>query len=176
MKFLEKYDMYEWEVGSPYTFEDKNLIVHQITHGENMGKIFFRFRNKDTKEFTDKYMMVLGCVKILDTEYEKNPIIRNIELGPIKFRKVQVNTLGATLNTFLKEIGYDNMEIDNVKKRSLYTVIPKFHDKVRELTMAAKNLGDVLDGLREIRKYIFDIQREHYEKWELDRMTKKYNI
>ena len=166
MIFLEKYD----------TFEDKNLIVHQIKHGENMGKIFFRFRNKDTKEFTDKYMMVYGCVKILDTKYEKNTIIRNIKLGPIKFRKVQVNTLGATLNTFLKDLGYDNMEIDNVKKRSLSTIIPKFHDKVRELVMTAKNLGDVLDGLREIREYIFNNQREYYEEWKLNKKITKYNL
>jgi len=188
---------------SPIKFEDEKLIVHQIKTGQNKGKILFKFNNEiqskvvgSCKEsissiwiFTsswDKYSMMSGCSKIIDTKYEKIPEIRRVELGDSKFRKVQGNTIDVILYEFLRDMGYEDEPnkfgigkgdvlgntsevIKKLKEKFGYTIIKMIPEK-------SKDLGEILDKLRAVREKIFEFQKDHFELWEAERAAKRYNL
>ena len=169
---------------SPIKFEDDRIIVHQIKTGQNKGKILFKFNNEIQSSW-DKYSMMSGCAKIIDTEYEKVPEIREVELGDSKFRKVQGNTIDVVLYEFLKDMGYENEPNDfgigkgdvlwNGSQEMLKLKV-NFSDKIKMIPADAKNLGEILDKLRVVREKIFEFQKDHFERWEIERSAKRYNV
>lgn len=136
-----------------FIFEDKYLKIQLIKNGVNKGKIMFRFFNNDTKQFSDKYSMMYSAAILLDSKYERISEIRNIPIGPVLFRKVQTNTLDAIIRKFCT----------NAVDMILYA--SKFSNEIKNIPMNANNMGDIFDGLRDVRDRI-----------KIDMDSRKYNI
>ena len=51
-----------------------------------------------------------------------------------------------------------------------------FSDKIKMIPADAKNLGEILDKLRVVREKIFEFQKDHFERWEIERSAKRYNV
>jgi len=175
MKYLKIYENFDESFKKPYfAFEDDFLTIHKINNGVNKGKILFKFLDKTG--FDNPYSMTLGCAKILDSEYENYSDIREIKIEG-RFIKVQKNTAEAILHEFLLDMGY---EIPSMSMKWVYDIKEKlweeFEDKIISIPGHAKDLGDVLDGLRKVRNEVFEFQKDHFEKWQLDRDINKYNL
>lgn len=193
MNHIKIYEEFESEYINPFPYQDNYLRIHKIKQGPNKGKIHFIFiipTEYDTvkhikKDEENKYSMVLGCIKILDTEYENNPQIRNIELGPVRFRKVAPNTMESVFIEFLISMGYETED----KAGNMYSAArfgefsellkdlkDTFSDELGKVAETAKNLGEVMDNLKILRNEIFETLKNHFEDWQLQRSIKSYNL
>jgi len=175
MKYIKNFEDISLPSNDYYYFKDEKLIVHKIFNGPNQDKIFFRFYNEEHENFSDKCSMMLGCTKILNTEYENIEKIRNMELGGSKFRKVHQNTYNTIFNYFLEKFGYNSDEVRYVKRRQPYRKWESyFKAELQKIATDAKDLGDVLDGLKKYKKDIYDLME--IEKFRLETDVKKYNM
>lgn len=148
-------DKFDHHINPNYwAFEDNNLKIHKILHGANKGKIIFRFFDEEEQNFNIKYSMLLGCAKILDTNYENNQKIRAITLGPEKFKNVYNNTVDSILRHFC-----------NNDDKLVATMRDEYSKILENVPKESKNLGDIIDKLKLI-KYNFKIITE----------PKKYNL
>ena len=146
-----------------YEFEDEDLQIEKISYGPNNGKIQIRFYDKETKSYSYKCSMMAGCTRLIDTEYENYPEIRKNELAPDydelkKLRKVQANTIESILKYFLEKNGINQDELKEVELIFLL----KYKDEIINIAKNAKNLGDILDDLREIYnqlKFYYDVKK-----------------
>jgi hypothetical protein len=162
-----------------FPFINKDLLINKITEGANKGKILFKFWNEENRTFGDKYSMMAGCAKILDTEYGKNEQLRNIKLEGMKIRKVQTNTVERVVYNFLLDLGYVNEFPDKYLTHGGELILRlrnKFSEKIKAIPTTSNDLGDIIDELKKVRQELFDFQREDYEKWVFDTDTKKYNL
>lgn len=180
MKYLKTYEeKYEIDlnfdkINSYYLFEDNYLKIKKIKNGENKGKIFFNFF--EDYALISKSSLMLGCAKILDTKYEKNKNIRNIEISDsIKFRKVQPNTMDAILKIFINKIGYPEKEVKNIFSKR-YNEMMSIDNDIRMIALRSKNLGEVLDGLKKIQESFIESERERFEEWEFQNNIKNFNL
>jgi hypothetical protein len=149
-------------------FEDYHLKIQVIKYGPNAGKILFKVKNSYPQI---KYSMLFGVANILDTKYESMSKIRNIELFG-KFKKVQISTVQAILSNFLTKMGYDKEEAYDIK----FFRVPILIDKLQNLINTSKTLGEIIDGLRDIREEFFENEKQNYEKWKIRNDVKKYNL
>jgi hypothetical protein len=137
-----------------FEYEDNFLRIQRIKGGPNKGKVNFSFKyiNKSTSLPTwSKYSPVAACVKLLDTKYEKDSKIRNIQ---ISIPDVKQSTMDAVFRNFLKKLGYtDKKELIGADShvRSLRKM---FGEDVKNIGIKAHNIGDILDGLKEIESII----------------------
>jgi len=152
-----------------YEYEDPKIRIQKIKNGPNKGKINLQtkyFRKDVKREEWTKFSPIAGCVRLLATKYEKNPKIRNIVLDEINASKeIKVSTMDAVFRNFLSKLGYKSKEdlfgADSII-RGLRT---EFGHYIQELSDKSKNLGDLMDGLREIEEFV-----EPYI------VSKKYNL
>ena len=175
MKYIKTYEDFEnkW-----FAFEDSNLRVHKIKNGENKDKIMFAtpYKNEDGVETWSKHSLMLGCARLLDTKYENNPKIREVEIGGMKFREIKIGTLSAISRLFLMQMGYSKEKVNTIIVSFSLISLDPIADNLKSLIETAKNLGEVIDGLRIIRDEFFDFHREEYEAWRLNTDIKKYNL
>ena len=159
-----------------FAFADDNLRIHKIKNGANKDKIIFATPYRENEvETWSKQSLMLGCTSLLDTEHENNPEVRKIEIGGMKFRKIQNTTLGAISRYFLMQMGFSKERV-NIIYNGLRILRPIFVDELRKLAETAKNLGEVIDGLKIIREEFFNSNKDEYDAWRLDTDTKKYNL
>lgn len=175
---IQRFKIFELVMGgdSNFPFKDDKIKIHQVKNGPNRGKIGINFIDQN-----QKYAYASGCAKLLDTEYEHKPELRNVQINN-KFKKITPFSIEVILRDFLLDMGY--VEVDNKSNienvfwvgSDVMTILKdKFEDDFKELENS-RNLGDVMDGLRKIRDEVFEFQREHFEEWEMNRNAKKYNL
>ena len=163
-----------------WVYSDEFLKIHKILHGENKGKIQFIFFNIDA--FDEKYSMMYGVAKLLDTKYANLPEIRGITIGPIKFRKVPENTMVSIINLFIEKIDFTDYNNDDDKDKFLIkrilssATILKFNDEIKEIALRSQDLGDIFDKLKIISDEIYDYQKNIYEKMKLELDINKFNL
>jgi hypothetical protein len=192
IKFFYNYTQFEKNsyflpihVGPHWQFKDEYLGIHKILHGVNEGKIQFIFFNDKKNNFSDKYSLMSGSAMILDTKYVDNIEIRKIIIEP-PLKKLFVNTKEYILNTFIstpptseKNI-YDSIKEPIVLGNYLRNLIENLKIvlgyKLEKIATESNNLGEIFDKLKIFREDVIQFQKEHFEKWELDRDTKKYNL
>lgn len=182
MKYLKKYEYKTIEIDfdkkSYFEFEDDYLKIHKIKNGENKGKIFFKFF-EDYALIASSSLM-LGCAKILDSKYEKDKNIRDIEIsGHIKFRKIQPNTMEAILKIFVSKIGYPEKEAKNILSKITkdgFNEIVSIDNDIRMIALRSKNLGEVLDGLKKIQESFIESKIERFKEWEFQNNIKNFNL
>lgn len=155
-------------------YKDNFVKVHKILHGVNQGKIRFIIFDDKKDEFI-RYSMLFGAAKLLDTEYSDNTKIRNITIDPNpRFRKVSLITTEAIINLFFKKHDLHVFkELDSEFVRNEET---KYKDDIQEVANNAKNLGDIFDGLRDIRNNFEKSHKELIDEHKLKTDTNKYNI
>lgn len=160
-----------------FFFDDSNIRVHKIKNGPNQGKIRFYFLNVSSSLYS-KCSMGLSCFRILDTKYEKNSEIRNITLGPKRFRILQANTNHTIIKEFVFDIlkNHDAGELFSVSHKFINLLELKFEEKLKNIAVDCKNLGEVMDNLKKIRNEMMEYIKNDLEEWILDQDTKKYNL
>jgi len=175
MKYIKTYENREYKA---IQFQDENLIVHKITEGANKGLIKFKFFNEIDKKYSDVCSITYGTAKILDTEYEKNSIIRNVTILD-KYKKIQSTTIKITLLLFFKQLGYTDDDYirkityeDRYVKNTKIIMENNFHDAIKRV----HNLGELFDEVRKIRDYFFYLEEDNFKKWQLEQDVDKYNL
>ena len=178
--YIKQFEDYSKD--SYWAFEDDYLKIHKILHGTNRGKIQFRTPNKENPYTLNKFSMMYGASVLLDTKYVNLPEIREIEIGRELFRKVATNTMDSIMIEFTKRI--DFTDYDNVNDKDGFTIKRllissatfKFGDKIKEIALEAKNLGDIFDNLKIVKDEVYEYQTEMYNNFKLELDMKKYNM
>jgi hypothetical protein len=178
IKFFEQF----FDTESYFVFSDDSVKIHKILYGENKGKIQFRFFNEKGQEFSDKYSMMAGVAKLLNTKYANLSKVREITLGPVLFRKVPTNTMNSIITSFTKKIDLSDYHNPDDKEKFLInrilnsTTTLRFEDRIREIALKSENLGEIFDKLKIVSDEANEFQKEVYDKMKLDLQIKKYNI
>lgn len=147
------FEDFEKSNDSYWVFEDEYLKIHKILHGANKGKILFRIFNPKENNFNDKFSMMYGAAIILGTKYTNYPQIREIKLGPIKFRKVQPNTIDAIISNFLKDLKHDD-DVSTLWIEMFSKMKFKFEKYIKKIAEESIDLGEVFDGLKKVKDEI----------------------
>jgi hypothetical protein len=149
VKYIRFFESFEKQ--NYWAYEDNFLRIHKILNPPNNGKILFRFYDEKSNDFNIKYSMMAGCAKLLGTKYENNPEVRSITLGN-RFREVKVNTMDSIFRNFLVELGYERQRMfgDSLAKE----LRNEFGDYLQKIPSDAKNLGDIIDGLKELQSIV----------------------
>ena len=193
MKFFEDFKLHndadvdysDYDKLSYWQYSDKFLKIHKILNGANKGKIQFRFFDKDAgvgNEFSNKYSMMFGATKLLNTKYVDLPEIREITLGPVLFRKVPTNTMESIIREFTEKIDFSSYDNPDDKDNFLINRILssattlRYEDRIREIALKSENLGEVFDKLKIISDEAYEFQKELYDKMKLELDIKKYNM
>lgn len=174
MKYLKTFEYWkDMPKGPYYLFEDDYLKIQGIKNNENKGTIVFRFKKN---KYVSKYSILFGCVKLLDTKYEGYKIIRDIKYDSILYSPIHHSTVIAILNKFIADKGYKNKGYKNNKKNYKFIDMnifkDKFQNKIILLPLECQTLGEILDGLREIRSEFFD----YFEQLEAEYTANLYNM
>ena len=189
MKYINFFDAYATQFGknffdskpkSYWVFKDEYLGIHKILYGVNEGKIQFRFFNDIKNDFSNKFSMMSGSVLLLNTKYVDYSEIRQITIGN-KSRKVQTNTKEYIFNTLIEKSFYDSadaspIELGGLLRNLIENLKILFGNKLEEIATESDNLGEIFDKLKIFPEEVLQFQKDHFEKWELDRDTKKYNL
>lgn len=177
---ITNFKIYESTDYPAIQFQDEYLIVHKVTEGTNKGLIKFKVYEESSERYSITYSMLYGAAFLLDSKYETNEQIRNIKLENIaKFRKVNDNTIDAIIFTFLEDIGYDKESIDKMKfggEHSIKVLNLMIFSAIKKVAKNSKNLGEVFDGLREIRDEFFEFEKPYYNEWKTKKDQEKYNL
>ena len=180
MKYLKIYE--DFEKYPAVQFQDEYMIVHKVTVGDNKGRIKFKFYDEEDKNYSNICSMMFGAAKILDTNYIDNEEIRKLKIVKNKFKKVPTNTIDVVLNCFLEQMGYNPTSWrqhpdEHTDREQLIKILKEnFEDKIKNVALESKELGDIFDNLLKVRNEIFEFQREHYSEYDARRMSKKYNV
>lgn len=168
LMLFEKYSSY-------FDFDDGNVRVHKIKNGPNRGKIRFYFQEED--EGYSKWSMGMGCNKLLDTKYAENEEIRKITLGHLaKFNKLQPNTTHAIIkNLISRELKKLNLP-DDVPYSIMNKVEYEFKEILKNIALDCKNLGEVIDKLKNIDVRMSDFIYGYIKQIEFDDRINKYNL
>jgi len=166
IEIIKKNDLTNWEIPSKKSwFEiDKKLTITRIESNVDKGKVKFRIGQDHPR----KYTAVAGVALILGKKYENNTIIREIELK--KETTVRQNTKMAVLRHFLKKAGYEEPELSH----RLDVVSKDF--SLNSLILESKNLGELIDKMKEFRDYFLIEQDRLYDIWKLQKDAIKYNL
>ena len=167
MKFIKLYE------GLNVVEIDKYLKITKLQNGvANKGKIQFGMRESIYENF-HPHSMLYGCVKILDTDYEKDPRIREIELEP-NSKKVQLSSKEVVIETFLVRVGYD---IDTARKKIHgLPFLTMYLHTLDVIVMNSNTIGDILDGLKQFETQVKKYEKKSFDKWELKKAMNKYNL
>ena len=152
-----------------YEYEDDRWRIQKIKSGPNKGKIniqkryFKEGQPQLTGEWT-KFSPLAGCVRFLDTKYENDPRIRQIQYD-YSSKEVNISTMDAVFRNFLSKLGYKSKEDLFGAESIIRGLRVEFGKYLQEISNNAKTLGELMDGLREVEELV-----EPYT------MTKKYNL
>jgi len=170
MKLIKLFEEYNTDY---LAFNDEYLSIHKILNGANKGKIRFILHDPLTGGGDYKYSMMGGCGYILGTKYDKMPEVRNITVGG--FRKVPTNTMEHIFNDFIEDMGYEDLVYAHERKIK-EDLLKNFGDEIKKVAEESYNLGDILDGLKNIQNKVFSHLKNDYEEWRLKKDTDKYNL
>jgi len=176
MKYLKKYETQRYNENRFYwAFECDDFKVHKITYGPNKDKISFRHYDKSNGNYSIKGSAILGCSLVVDTKYEKDEKLRGIEIGGNKYRKVYPRSIEIIIRNFIvNEHGEDYYK--QVKSFEIRDLFHTFGDIFSSIMEQANTIGDVIDGLKDLKGKMIKYLEENFKKWELENNVKKYNI
>lgn len=180
---ITKFKIFEKVIESDCIFKDENISLRRITSPlGDKGKLFFRFP-VDIPELPDvkerKISFVLACLMLLDTEYEKMPEIKNVEIIHRNSRILQESTKIAIIKELLKKTEFENIGplYSNWEKKIFNDKnIKNFIKRIQDLSLNSKFLEDIFNGLKPIQNDFFEYVKENYEKFEIENSMKKFNL
>lgn len=184
MRHISPYKKYKDKkhIESDFLFRDDDISLRITTSPkEDKGKLYFRFKVEipelpEVKE--RKVSFVLGCLMLLDTDYEKIPEIRDAVITHNSSRYLQKSTKESLIKELLKKMGFDNIGASH-KERKIWNDFfakSKFERRFQELSNKSKTLGDIFDGIKTIQNEFFEYEKDDYEKWTIENSMKKFNL
>ena len=73
-------------------------------------------------------------------------------------------------------MGYENIDYTEHEKRLIDNLLKNFGNKIEIIADKSKDLGEMLDGLKNVQSEVFEYLKNDYDEWSLKTDVNKYNL